>query len=249
MALQEASFLAPPLHLGCPPSHPLALPSPDKRRLWLRGGLRSCVCSCALGRARSKQAVGGTDVGLQLIRPLQSLAVHLPAPSAPRIAPGTLWGRDGQLPGLGRERLVRPLPAPSGEGAGTGGASRASPAQLEQALRQETGERERESLENRSLAQQNVELRRRLEEEQAAYKRKLQAYQEGQQRQAQLVQKLQAKVSRGGGLGGRWGSLRRGWGGSAGQLAVCGCGQDLPAPVGEVGLTAGPGLGSVLPAD
>lgn len=69
-------------------------------------------------------------------------------------------------------------------------------AQLEQALRLETGERERESLENKSLAQQNVELRRRLDEEQAAYKRKLQAYQEGQQRQAQLVQKLQAKVSR-----------------------------------------------------
>ncbi|XP_026515896.1 rootletin-like [Terrapene carolina triunguis] len=65
---------------------------------------------------------------------------------------------------------------------------------LEQALRLETGERERESLENKSLAQQNIELRRRLEEEQAAYKRKLQAYQEGQQRQAQLVQKLQAKL-------------------------------------------------------
>uniref|UniRef100_A0A3B1IVJ3 Rootletin-like coiled-coil domain-containing protein n=1 Tax=Astyanax mexicanus TaxID=7994 RepID=A0A3B1IVJ3_ASTMX len=47
---------------------------------------------------------------------------------------------------------------------------------------------------SRSLAQQNVDLRRRLEEEQAAYKRKLTAYQEGQQRQAQLVQKLQAKV-------------------------------------------------------
>uniref|UniRef100_A0A4W5RTN7 Rootletin-like coiled-coil domain-containing protein n=1 Tax=Hucho hucho TaxID=62062 RepID=A0A4W5RTN7_9TELE len=43
--------------------------------------------------------------------------------------------------------------------------------------------------------QQNVDLRRRLDEEQAAYKRKLTAYQEGQQRQAQLVQKLQAKVS------------------------------------------------------
>lgn len=42
--------------------------------------------------------------------------------------------------------------------------------------------------------QQNVDLRRRLEEEQASYKRKLTAYQEGQQRQAQLVQKLQAKV-------------------------------------------------------
>jgi len=46
-----------------------------------------------------------------------------------------------------------------------------------------------------SVAQQNVDLRRRLDEEQAAYKRKLAAYQEGQQRQAQLVQKLQAKVS------------------------------------------------------
>lgn len=50
------------------------------------------------------------------------------------------------------------------------------------------------SAESRSLAQQNVDLRRRLDEEQAAYKRKLTAYQEGQQRQAQLVQKLQAKV-------------------------------------------------------
>uniref|UniRef100_A0A8C6SC25 Rootletin-like coiled-coil domain-containing protein n=1 Tax=Neogobius melanostomus TaxID=47308 RepID=A0A8C6SC25_9GOBI len=44
------------------------------------------------------------------------------------------------------------------------------------------------------LPQQNVDLRRRLDEEQASYKRKLTAYQEGQQRQAQLVQKLQAKV-------------------------------------------------------
>lgn len=51
-----------------------------------------------------------------------------------------------------------------------------------------------DSPESRSLAQQNVDLRRRLDEEQAAYKRKLTAYQEGQQRQAQLVQKLQAKV-------------------------------------------------------
>uniref|UniRef100_A0A3Q3N396 Ciliary rootlet coiled-coil, rootletin n=1 Tax=Labrus bergylta TaxID=56723 RepID=A0A3Q3N396_9LABR len=50
-----------------------------------------------------------------------------------------------------------------------------------------------DSPESRSLAQQNVDLRRRLDEEQAAYKRKLTAYQEGQQRQAQLVQKLQAK--------------------------------------------------------
>ncbi|KFP08462.1 Rootletin [Calypte anna] len=61
---------------------------------------------------------------------------------------------------------------------------------LEQSLRQEGGEQEV----GQGLAQQNLELRRRLEEEQSAYKRKLQAYQEGQQRQAQLVQKLQAKV-------------------------------------------------------
>uniref|UniRef100_A0A672JH23 Rootletin-like coiled-coil domain-containing protein n=1 Tax=Salarias fasciatus TaxID=181472 RepID=A0A672JH23_SALFA len=53
---------------------------------------------------------------------------------------------------------------------------------------------DRDSPESRCLAQQNVDLRRRLDEEQAAYKRKLTAYQEGQQRQAQLVQKLQAKV-------------------------------------------------------
>lgn len=65
---------------------------------------------------------------------------------------------------------------------------------LEQALRLETGDGDHDSPESRSLAQQNVELRRRLDEEQAAYKRKLTAYQEGQQRQAQLVQKLQAKV-------------------------------------------------------
>uniref|UniRef100_A0A3B4YPM5 Ciliary rootlet coiled-coil, rootletin n=1 Tax=Seriola lalandi dorsalis TaxID=1841481 RepID=A0A3B4YPM5_SERLL len=51
-----------------------------------------------------------------------------------------------------------------------------------------------DSPESRSLAQQNVDLRRRLDEEQASYRRKLTAYQEGQQRQAQLVQKLQAKV-------------------------------------------------------
>lgn len=67
-------------------------------------------------------------------------------------------------------------------------------AQLEQALRLETVQDGRDSPDSRSLAQQNVDLRRRLDEEQAAYKRKLTAYQEGQQRQAQLVQKLQAKV-------------------------------------------------------
>ncbi|RXN03156.1 rootletin isoform X1 [Labeo rohita] len=65
---------------------------------------------------------------------------------------------------------------------------------LEQALRLDAGEEGLDSPESRSLAQQNVDLRRRLDEEQAAYKRKLTAYQEGQQRQAQLVQKLQAKV-------------------------------------------------------
>ncbi|XP_023254195.1 rootletin-like, partial [Seriola lalandi dorsalis] len=65
---------------------------------------------------------------------------------------------------------------------------------LEQALRFDTGDGDHDSPESRSLAQQNVDLRRRLDEEQASYRRKLTAYQEGQQRQAQLVQKLQAKV-------------------------------------------------------
>ena len=45
-----------------------------------------------------------------------------------------------------------------------------------------------------SVVQQNVELRRRLDEEHSRYRRKLQHYQDDQQRQAQLVQKLQAKV-------------------------------------------------------
>jgi len=44
--------------------------------------------------------------------------------------------------------------------------------------------------------QQNMELRRRLDEEHSGYRRKLQTYQDEQQRQAQLVQKLHAKVSR-----------------------------------------------------
>ena len=44
------------------------------------------------------------------------------------------------------------------------------------------------------LVQQNIDLRRRLEEENQNYKRKLSHYQEGQQKQAQLVQKLQQKV-------------------------------------------------------
>lgn len=66
--------------------------------------------------------------------------------------------------------------------------------QLEQSLRGQGGE----SLEtpSKNLVQQNIELRRKLEDEHASYKRKLQAYQDGQQRQAQLVQKLQAKVHR-----------------------------------------------------
>ena len=42
--------------------------------------------------------------------------------------------------------------------------------------------------------QQNIDLRRKLEEEHQNYKRKLSNYQEGQQKQAQLVQKLQQKV-------------------------------------------------------
>jgi len=45
-----------------------------------------------------------------------------------------------------------------------------------------------------SMAEQNVELRRRLDEERSGYRRKLQTYQDEQQRQMQLVQRLQAKV-------------------------------------------------------
>lgn len=52
-----------------------------------------------------------------------------------------------------------------------------------------TGEPER-----RILVQQNIDLRRKLEEEHQNYKRKLSNYQEGQQKQAELVQKLQQKV-------------------------------------------------------
>ena len=48
--------------------------------------------------------------------------------------------------------------------------------------------------ERRILVQQNIDLRRKLEEEHQNYKRKLSNYQEGQQKQAQLVQKLQQKV-------------------------------------------------------
>lgn len=91
--------------------------------------------------------------------------------------------------------------------------------QLEDALRLETGEQE--SLENRSLAKQNIELRRRLEEDQASYKRKLQAYQEGQQRQAQLVQKLQAKV--GWAAAGKAPCVPPGASGSLACVCVCLC--------------------------
>ncbi|GFR66586.1 rootletin [Elysia marginata] len=51
-----------------------------------------------------------------------------------------------------------------------------------------------DNMSTKTLMQQNIELRRKLEEEHAGYKRKLQAYQDGQHRQAQLVQKLQAKL-------------------------------------------------------
>jgi len=47
----------------------------------------------------------------------------------------------------------------------------------------------------RSLAEQNVDLRRRLNDEHAQYRRKLESYHDEQQRQALLVQKLQAKVT------------------------------------------------------
>ena len=66
--------------------------------------------------------------------------------------------------------------------------------QLEQALKLAGGDLSGEDLGTRNLVQQNIELRKRLDEEHSNYKRKLQAYQDGQQRQASLVQKLQAKV-------------------------------------------------------
>jgi len=44
------------------------------------------------------------------------------------------------------------------------------------------------------VMEQNVELRRRLDEERSGYRRKLRSYQDEQMRQTQLVQKLQAKV-------------------------------------------------------
>lgn len=70
--------------------------------------------------------------------------------------------------------------------------------QLEQSLRAQgidfetdlsSGEPER-----RILVQQNIELRRKLEEEHQNYKRKLANYQDAQMKQAELVQKLQQKV-------------------------------------------------------
>ena len=68
--------------------------------------------------------------------------------------------------------------------------------QLETALKTERGDLGGmgDDSSTKSLVQQNIELRRKLDDEHSSYKRKLQAYQEGQQRQAQLVQKLQAKV-------------------------------------------------------
>ena len=65
---------------------------------------------------------------------------------------------------------------------------------MEQALKLSSGEISSDDVGQKSLVQQNIELRKKLDEEHANYKRKLQAYQDGQQRQAQLVQKLQAKV-------------------------------------------------------
>ena len=46
----------------------------------------------------------------------------------------------------------------------------------------------------KSLAWQNQELRRKLEEEQESYKLKLQSYRSGKQKQSQLAQQSQAEV-------------------------------------------------------
>lgn len=65
---------------------------------------------------------------------------------------------------------------------------------LEAVLKKEKGDISLDDVGHQSLVQQNIDLRRKLEEEHSNYKRKLQFYQDGQTRQAQLVQKLQAKV-------------------------------------------------------
>ncbi|CAF1180879.1 unnamed protein product [Adineta ricciae] len=69
---------------------------------------------------------------------------------------------------------------------------------LEQALRAQGVDIGAEMMSSDSeqhiLVQQNIELRRKLEEEHQNYKRKLSNYQEGQLKQAELVQKLQQKV-------------------------------------------------------
>ncbi len=70
--------------------------------------------------------------------------------------------------------------------------------QLEQSLRAQgidiSSDTNSDEPERRILVQQNIDLRRKIEEEHQNYKRKLSNYQEGQQKQAQLVQKLQQKV-------------------------------------------------------
>jgi len=50
-------------------------------------------------------------------------------------------------------------------------------------------------LDSPSLAQQNAELRRRLDDEHAQYRRKLESFHDEQQRQALLVQKLHGQVT------------------------------------------------------
>ncbi|CAF0884890.1 unnamed protein product, partial [Didymodactylos carnosus] len=66
---------------------------------------------------------------------------------------------------------------------------------LEQSLRAQGADITDNEPERRIVVQQNIDLRRKLEEEHQNYKRKLQTYQDSQQKQAQLVQKLQQKGS------------------------------------------------------
>jgi len=51
------------------------------------------------------------------------------------------------------------------------------------------------SMTSPSLAEQNVQLQRRLDDEHAQYRRQLQGYHDEQQRQSMLVQKLHAEVT------------------------------------------------------
>ena len=65
--------------------------------------------------------------------------------------------------------------------------------QLETLLKRERGDVSVDEVGNQSLVQQNIELRRKLEEEHTSYKRKLQQYQDGQARQGSACSEVAGK--------------------------------------------------------